>query len=252
MMLKKMLKTRTKTPNVLTPAGLPAWRDGEKSLFLAGDAPRACAQNLIDALDAHKHLREAKLLVLFRMGIKANADGLVELGKASKATPYLKLLAGEPDFILTLNGEAWAAATERNDHRLLVALVDHELTHCGATVAGKFIADGKELLDFVKCLGGDHVETCDDVRDNKGRVLVRYLKRRGEIKPALAGKPAVAGKPGDDDYAEQPFAWRIRKHDIQDFCDVVERWGAWTEIHKRIIDVMEKAEPQTPLLTATG
>lgn len=248
--IKKLVKPHAKTPNVLTPKHLVkrGWSDGIKSLFLANIPSMAKAQNLIDGLDDHIHLREAKILLLFRTGATANADGQIERGKANKTSPLLRLLAGEgekiqADFIVTLNADRW---NDLEDFQKL-ALLDHELMHCAVTIAGKFIPTSK-LMEFKKNVGDDLVEVCEDVTDDSGRTMVRYRKRKGSFKPG-EGK----GPEGEDFYHAQPFAWRIRKHDVEEFVDVFARWGAWGESLNRFVDVIEPPEADTPLLkTGTG
>ena len=208
------------------------WSCGDKTLGLAGIAARSIAQNVIDGVDEHRHLRSARILILYQTGQKANADGLVELGRARKASPIVQLVGERPDFLITINEDQWAGLSDVQN----VALLDHQLTHCAVTICGRYVPEAM-LEAFEEMLGGDHVETCTDVRDEKDRVLVRYRKRRGPIRP------------GQDGYEEQPYAWRIRKHDIELFSAVVHRWGAWTTAHRALVDTMDEPEEPMPLLS---
>lgn len=228
---KKTTKIRNTVSNILIPH-LAGWREGDKGLFLADEEARSIAQNLIDTTEEHAHLREAKLLILFKTGQKPNADNLVSMGKSAKATGLVRLLTAggegedkQPDFIIFINSDQWADMPDGYRE----GLIDHELTHCAATIAGKFLTD-KKLKDFVDAVGKDHIETCRDVTDDTGRTMVRYRKRRGDVKP------------GEEGYHDQPFAWRIRKHDVQEFISVTERRGGWYEQLGRLIDVIEKAD----------
>ncbi len=243
----KLRQGRGETPNVLAAAHLQGRviRDGENSLSLARTQVREWVQNLIDEFDEHAHLREAKLLVLFRRGQKADADGRTELGRAKKTSRLLRLLAGSfaakaegliaADFIVTVNADWWDDAADEDR----LALLDHELTHCAATIAGRFVPAAK-LEGFIKAVGRDHIETVDERTDEKGRSLVRYRRRRGEKKPGARG------------YRRQPLAWRIRKHDVETFVSVLARWGGSTSMHRPLLDVLDPAEETTPLLDKGG
>ena len=230
--IKKLTRKRPKTPNVLD-VELAGWSEGDKSLFAAPAGVRGMAQNLIDIdhVDDHAHLREAKILILMRTGAKKDADGLVTLGTARRMSGLMKTLFARegrqgpepsPDFTLELNADRW---DELEDYQQL-ALIDHELTHCAATIAGKMVG-AKKLPAFVQALGDDHVETCDDVADDKGRVLVRYRRRTGGVNP------------GETGYEKQPLKWRVRKHDVEEFVAVFGRWGRWTGNLARMIDEMD-------------
>lgn len=228
--IKKLLKPRPKTPNIIT-VELAGWSEGERSLFGAPEQVRGLAQGVISEFDDHAHLREAHLLLLMQTGLKPNADNLIELGKARKMSGLSKSLfrrAGEeiaPDFTITLNGDQWGELEEWQQ----LGLLDHELMHCAATIAGKYVP-GSKLTAFVKALGKDHLETCDGVTDEHGRVLVRFRKRKGDVKP------------GDPGYFDQPLQWRVRKHDVEEFVNVFERWGRWTPNLARMVDVMEEPD----------
>ena len=226
---KRLAKLNGPTANILTPK-LAGWSDGEKALFLADSDAIAIAQNLIDAVEDHRHLREAAILVLFETGKTPDPDGRTQLGKATKATPRMRLLTGgakgvQADFEVRLNGDAWIDFGPA----ARAALVDHELSHCAATIAGRWMPEGKAAI-FAEALGADHVETHSDARDETGRILVRYFKRRGEIKP------------GDEGYGKQPLVWRMRKHSVEEFTTVVGRWGAWDATLLDLVDVLDPAD----------
>jgi|GEM_PF-2719934 len=208
--------------NILLPKR-PAWVDGERSLFVADNEAASIAQRLIDGLGDHRHLLEAKIVLLYRTGKKASPDGLLEMGRARKATARDHIGLEEADFVVEINADRWPDLDDREK----VALVDHELTHCAAVIAGRFVS--RLLLDqFINAIGSDFIPTEPEQTDDEGRVLVRYFRRKGEAKA------------GEDGYHEQPLAWRMRKHDVQDFCDVIHRWGAWNPILVRLVDVLEE------------
>lgn len=215
-----------RSPNILSP-DLAGWSQGEKSLFRANEEARAIAQNLIDTVDDHAHLRQAKILLLFETGRKPDADGRVTRSKTKKATPRMRLLTGgavgedtQADFEITINADIWPTL----DATAKAGTVDHALTHAAATIAGKYMAEAK-AMDLARELGADHIETHNDTRDEKGRVLVRYLKRRGETGA------------GGEGYSDQPAAWRIRKHSLEDHTTVIARWGPWEGALQELVDV---------------
>lgn len=212
---------------------LAGWRRGEKALFLADWKVRAIGQSLVDSKDRHFHLREARIIILMQTGQTANADRMVSLGKAVVVSPLINALAvraGEDgiDFVIRLNGEQWADAGIAEQARL----VDHELLHCGVTIAGKYMKLGG-LAAFVAALGADHVETCDRMQDDKGRILVRFRKRAGDIKPGSQG------------WGDQAYAWRLRKHDYEDFRELMAGYGLQrqaAEDIRRMCDELEKPD----------
>jgi len=84
--VKRMMRKPKASPSV-PDWRLGAWSSGTRRLFApTGDhEARAICQNLIDQVAAHRHLREARICLLFEMGKGANADGLVSLGRAKEA-----------------------------------------------------------------------------------------------------------------------------------------------------------------------
>ncbi len=215
--------------NFPVPVHLPGWRweQGDKAMELAVPAVRELAQNLIDRFDRHGHLREAQVLLLMVSGKKADGDGRLELGKARKANNLLQFLSNagsQPcvDFLVELNIDQWPDLSDRQK----AALLDHELTHCGVTIGGTILAEGK-VQAFVNRLGEDHIDSCDM---GEGKTLVRYRKRKGKAKP------------GTEAYGEQPLVYRIRKHDIEEFVEVWGQWGAYTKTHQRVVHCMEKLD----------
>lgn len=115
--------------------------------------PGAIAAVLVDAL--HDHLQGASIGYLFREKMKTR-DRVV-LGKASKAGAKLEFFA-DHDFVIEFNWQEW----RRLSPMQRIALVDHELRHCG-----------------------------------------REENDKGER------------------------SWVMQSHDIEEFKDIVERWGLW-------------------------
>jgi len=191
-------RDRAETPNIKTPE-LPEWVRGKRRIRLARAKARAWAQNPIDRLDAHRHLRKAQIVLLARTGGQAGADGTVSLAKAARTSPVVTYLSAGADFVLTLNGDQWPQMPKA----ARLALLDHELSHCGVTISYKHVPEAT-LAAFVERLGELHVETRTDDRDSDGAPLVRWIK-------TADGKPV----------------WRIRRHDVECFAGVVRRWGLW-------------------------
>lgn len=84
--------------------------------------PKAIAAVLIEAI--HTHLRSASIGYLFREKMKTKSRAV--WGKASKAGPKIEFLA-DHDFIVEFSWEDWRLLSPMQR----VALVDHELEHCG-------------------------------------------------------------------------------------------------------------------------
>jgi hypothetical protein len=212
------------------------------------------AQRLIDEVREHRHLQDARILLVVvekQSVAKALKDGkIVSIGKAAKARPLDRLLSSvkilddwrldddgveqahyeRADFIIQLNGDwleaiGWPLTDGSED--IALALIDHELCHCGAKIAGEFIKPA-ELAERVEALGDDHIETCEDVvRD--GAILVRYYWR---------------GESG-------AYKWATRKHDVEEFHGVVERHGDWDSQLMKMVDVLVARE-DLPLLRAAA
>jgi hypothetical protein len=244
---EKLLEPLGRTPNVLALECEP-FNDGRKSLEIANGILRSIAQQCIAQIHEHRHLKQARVLLVVERseaaGKKLEAGERVQIGKASKASPRDKLLtavidqrrtrqakldvaaetpaAERPDFVVKLNGN-WLemVGAEDGDEDGLAkaaALVDHELSHCGVKLAGKFLAEDA-VEKFVEELGDKHVETCQDVT-REGKCLVRFwwTDKSGGVK------------------------FCMRKHDLEEFCGVVERHGRWDRAIGKLVDVLEKEE----------
>lgn len=241
--LTKLTKSRKKTPNILAPPAEPA--ETGKRLMVAGAEIRGIAQNIIEAVTEHRHLAAGPAMVLMLIerceAIKKKmlAGERVVWGTTQKADAKVRLLGGvcdrvggseaaRPDFVITLNGD-WLDLIADDAERQLktAALIDHELLHCGAKIAGRFVPPAV-VDDEVERLGADHIETRDDFHNEQGDVLVRYYHR-------------------DDDDA---LTWKLRKHDVEEFHGVVNRYGAWDRCLATLVDVLIQDEP-TPLLDQT-
>lgn len=211
-------------------------------MAVAGADIRSIAQNIIERVDEHRHLVAGPAMVMVLIerceAIKKKmlAGEKVPWGKAQKADAKVRLLGGvgddvggsepaRPDFVITLSGD-WLdlIAGQPESQLMTVALIDHELLHCGVKVAGKFV-DPAAVDAEIEHLGTDHIETCADITDGNGAVLVRYYHR-------------------DDNDA---LTWTMRKHDVEEFHGVVNRYGPWDRCLAKLVDVLVDDE-LTPLL----
>lgn len=96
------------------------WAEEDK--MVRAYAPEAVAKILIPV--HHGWLRGRPIAYLWREEMERN--GKIVLGKASKASGKVRYF-GEVDFVIEFHWTAWQALSPRER----VALVDHELTHCG-------------------------------------------------------------------------------------------------------------------------
>jgi len=230
--LKKLLCKREITPNILMP-DIRAYDDGKQQLFIAGPDLCSLAQNIIDETAEHKHLKLAKILLLVRTTEKKKHGR--RIGYAAKAKLREKFLSrygnsiiDTIDFVIWLDGD-WLAETGgavnrghdiKADNpegiRKVIGLLDHELLHCGAKIAGEFVTK-QELYQYVSDLGMRHIETVEDEsRDDPEEVFVRYY---------YVNK---AGK----------LIWKLRKHDIEEFEGAIKRNGKWNDSIGPVVDVI--------------
>jgi hypothetical protein len=236
--LEKVIGKRKDTPNVLAPES-GGFDDGKTVWSVACQSLRIIAQNLIDHIDSHVPLRTAKILLLVKSSqsqIKKLQSGeKCVIGKAAKASGQVKVLSRigrglqqAADFVVWLNGD-WldgcGATTNGGTECVLdednegiakaIALIDHELMHCSAKIAGEFI-EPDALDGFVQDLGKEHIETCRDITRSDGAVLVRYF---------------VKNKKGGYDFM-------MRKHDVEEFTAIVDRHGSWDRGLRKLVDVI--------------
>ena len=231
-MLKKLLQKRKVTKNILMP-DIRAYDDGKQQLFIAGPDLCSLAQNIIDETVEHKHLKLAKILLLVRTTEKKKPDR--RIGYAAKAKLREKFLSrygnsviDAIDFVIWLDGD-WLAETGgavnrghdiKADNpegiRKVIGLLDHELLHCGAQIAGEYVTK-QELDQYVSDLGMRHIETIADERCfEQDEILVRYycVNKEGKL------------------------FWKIRKHDIEEFGGVIKRNGKWNDRIGPVVDVL--------------
>jgi hypothetical protein len=119
---------------------LMTWDDEES--FADAAQPAAIAAVLVDAI--HTHLVNAQIGYLFRKDIKRR--GQVVLGQASKVGGKLAHFS-HLDFLIEINWERWILL----DSTRRIALMDHELEHCGVddTEKGeKFVLVPHDVEEF--------------------------------------------------------------------------------------------------------
>lgn len=227
--------------NFMVPASAEPLRVGGVVWQGAVDELLRLCQAVVDTVDEHRHLRQARILLLMRYAEKDEGafktGGRVHLGKAGKANPMARMLSRQAktppaDFVVWLNAawlerigilyrdekENWLFDADQ-PRRQAVALIDHELSHCGAKIVGKYIAPDNLALQQ-KDLGPDLIEVREDITDADGNVLVRFYKRDG-----------------------RDYSWCIRKHDVEEFTEVVSRHGAWKSDLKDLCDELVESEP---------
>jgi hypothetical protein len=133
----------------------------------------------------HKHLRDAKIVLVWNEAWNEDTDGLMPLAKAKKCSDLDRELAGW-DFVIQLNKVPVQAMEEPQ----LRALLDHELSHC------------------------------EVARDESGEVKIDDLGRA---------------------------VYRIRKHDVEEFTEVVYRHGIWKRDLERFAEAVQM-RAKAPLL----
>lgn len=119
--------------------------------FLSAPEVEQIAREVIQSTIEHDHLREARILYLFREGTWAN-KGKTTLGTAKRPTAIEGFLASAPageqyQFIITINRGAWGLLTPAQRK----ALVDHELCHCSRK-EGQWITVGHDTEEFASVI----------------------------------------------------------------------------------------------------
>jgi hypothetical protein len=236
-----MLRPRGMNANVLSPIStVSAWGEFD-GIMPADKRIQDLTQAIIDSVDDHKHLRKARILVLIKQSdsaAKKLEDGQrVVCGHAQKASSRFKAIMASTlsvsckdkkktltaDFILTLSGDYLdliGALCDGGDLvdcpgvRRAAALIDHELCHCSAIIAGKNVPLS-EKEPTLNELGDAFLDTSEP--DSDGFVFIRYYKLKNDR-----------------------FQWKMRKHDLEEFAGVVERNGAWCPAVRKMEDVIEE------------
>jgi hypothetical protein len=135
----------------------------------------------------HVELGAASIAIAWRLGLSADKDGHLILGKCMKASDLQRELV-EYDFVILLNRDTWGSFSEEQK----CALMDHELCHAA-----------------------------------------RVLDDEGNEKFDERGRPI----------------WRIRKHDIEEFQEILQRHGCYKEDLERFAKALLDKQ-KTPLFYA--
>lgn len=135
----------------------------------------------------HGHLDGVNIAIAWRLGWRADANKILQLGSCRKRGDLDREL-DEFDFVILLNQEAWPTL----DDKQKAALIDHELCH--AQVVNDIDGNAKY--------------------DDRDRLVCR-----------------------------------IRKHDVEEFRQIVERHGCWTSDLSAIAQAVIK-DAERPLLPA--
>jgi hypothetical protein len=190
---------------------------------------REMAQNLIDDVHEHRHLR--KLAVLVLMDRKNEDPGKanpslgkhITLGKAGKVSKVQHACGTMAHFVLTINGDWFATATTGQK----LALIDHELSHCGVKLS-------RQLVDVEHVAELEHMARNDEGHGDIYVATLSYSAQQSVLVTWDVSKGVV-----------QP---EVRKHDLEEFRGVVERWGLW----KSDVKAFGETIAELPLFAAAG
>ena len=111
----------------------------EETKFEDAEQAKALAFPLIGEL--HKHLVNAKIVFLFKQHV--GGRGLSLPAKVKLASGQIKHLTGF-DFIMEINWTVWSGIPIETR----VALIDHELSHCGREESGGYCILQHDLEEF--------------------------------------------------------------------------------------------------------
>lgn len=153
----------------------------------------------------HTHIAEAKIVIYCSDKNRTRANKII-IADASKAPAKLKA-STSADFTITLYMMPWGDL-DTNQKR---ACLDHELYHCGVHYEPVQEQIGQSRQ------GRQRMQV---VRDEYGRI--QYTN---EIKRNENGEPK----------------WRILPHDLEEFCDIVERYGRWDESIQSFSDALDRS-----------
>lgn len=171
------------------------------------ELPKECFEyNILSEMieKYHHHLKEAKIILY---GCDKNkVDGnMVRFADASKASNKMKASV-DADFTITLYMMPWGDLSIEQKK----ACMDHELNHCG----------------------------------------VHYEPYKEQVGSSKRGKPRF--KVVKDDYGRKQFTdeikrdengipkWRLVPHDLEEFRDIIARWGCWDDSIQAFKDVLNK------------
>lgn len=157
----------------------------------------------------HSHLEEAKFIV-YCSDKNNNKANKVVIAEASKAPARLKA-STNADFTITLYMMPWGDLNMDQKR----ACLDHELYHCSV-----HYEPVKEQIGQSR-QGRARMQI---VRDEYGRI--QYTD---EIKRNESGEPK----------------WRLISHDLEEFDEIVERYGRWDESIQSFSEALNRSSSET-------
>lgn len=143
----------------------------------------------------HSHLKDAKIVIAWRFGWKADADGRTKLGQAKKGSDLDRELH-DHDFVILLNHDRWNMANFTESQ--MEALLDHELCHCQVSkdangepktdengrvvyrMRGHDVEEFKEVFSRHGLWKGDLEFLADEIAEKSSRPLLDSAEKSGK------------------------------------------------------------------------
>lgn len=185
-------------------------------------------QILEDLLETvHGELQDAKFAIAWRLGWRADANGLLRLGQCRKRSDLDRELDAF-DFVILLNKEAWPTLNDKQK----LALIDHEMCHAQIVMD----TDGEAKYDdrnrLVCRIRKHDVEEFQQIVDRHG-CYTQELSKIAQAGINDAKRPLLTTADGrEGDKPDDPDAWRKTKLSAIGFkanhLDSLERAGLKT------------------------
>ena len=153
----------------------------------------------------HQILAEAKIIIYCSDKNKIKSNNII-IAEASRASAKMKASVNA-DFTVTIYAGPWSDLTAEQKK----ACMDHELMHCGV-----HYEPVKEVVGRSRT-GTPRMKV---VKDEHGRT--QYTN---EVKRTEDGIPK----------------WKLIDHDLEDFYDIVHRYGLWNENLRSFKQAMDTA-----------
>ena len=91
----------------------------------------------------HDRLLDLNILFMFRSE-PAVSNGRITYAKCQKVSPQMRTLLNNADFIIWISKDDW----DKNPDKWRMALLDHELTHCGVYEDDKLYIRPHDIEEF--------------------------------------------------------------------------------------------------------
>ncbi|SRR5581483_3380926 len=153
---------------------------------------------LAEMMKFHSEIQYARIALAWRKKLKADADGILMLGRCVKISEREKAVhpLTRYDFVILLNRDVWMDGEFSIEKKQ--ALIDHELCHAAPSLdkdfEPRYDTDGRQLyrtrkhdLEEFRCIVERH--GCYK-RDLEMFAEALLKKKQQPILPGLAGKPA--------------------------------------------------------------